>query len=144
MDTRKHTINTKGIGLIEVVISVTVLAVGLFGLLQAFPHGVQAEKDIEFASIASYLAQAKLEELATLSYDEITPGTLESGAHANSNTDSPFYNFLRTTTVELLDENLTASVTDIGFKKISVVITWPPVLGGEQQTTELVTMISKR
>jgi len=135
---------TNGIGLIEVIISITVLAIGLLGLLQAFPTGTEAGKDIEFASIASYLAQSRLEELATLQYEDIAEGTLETDVHVNPDTNSPFYNFLRTTTVAYLDENLDPNVTDLGLKKITITITWPPVLDGDPQSTQLVTMISDR
>lgn len=136
--------NPAGIGLIEIMLSVTILAIGILGILQAFPQGVATEKHLEYAAIASQLGQAKLEQLASQPYDSLTPGTLESQVHISSDPASSFYPFLRTTAVALLDQNLAPSGADVGLKKISITIFWPAVFGGGQKQISLTTLISKR
>ncbi len=136
--------NKTGITLIEIMISITLLAVGILGVIQAFPRGLAAEKDIELITIAEQLAQAKIEQLTATNYDEIAPGALESAVHVSSNPASPLYDFLRSSTITLVDSNLNSSVTDMGLKTISVSISRPGVLGNPSQTTTITALKAKR
>ena len=133
-----------GITIIEVIISITLLAVGILGLLQAFPAGIKANKDIELATVADQLAQAKIEELTALDYNALTPGTLENQVHVESDPANPFYKFTRSSSVELVDSNFNASAVDIGLKKITATIYWPDVLGGNDHSVQLVHLKVKR
>lgn len=133
-----------GIGLIEIILSISILAIGVLGILQVFPRGVATEKQLEYDAIASQLAQAKMEELSALPYDSLAPGTLENQVRLAADPASMFYNFLRTTEVTLLDQNLNAGEGDIGFKKITITILWPAVFGGGQKSTNLSTLVTKR
>ncbi|MBI4122458.1 MAG: prepilin-type N-terminal cleavage/methylation domain-containing protein, partial [Parcubacteria group bacterium] len=44
--------NKQGFGLLEIVISSAILAVGILGLLSAFPRGVSIEKNLEHVTVA--------------------------------------------------------------------------------------------
>lgn len=136
--------NHQGVTLIEIMISITLLAVGILGVIQAFPRGLAAEKDIELTTIAEQLAQAKLEQLVAANYDEIAPGTLENAIPVSSNPASPLYDFLRTTTITLLDNNLAPSGTDIGLKKIVVTIEQPAIFGNTNRSTTITSLKAKR
>jgi len=133
-----------GITIIEVIISVSLLAVGILGLLQAFPTGIEASKNVEFATIADQFAQAKIEELVNANYDALVPGILEDQVHVKNDPADPFYKFLRSSAVELVDSSLNASAIDIGLKKIIVTIYWPSILGGSNRSVQLTQLKSKR
>lgn len=136
--------NRQGVSLIEIMISITLLAVGILGVIQAFPRGLAAEKDIELVTIAEQLAQAKLEQLVAANYDEIPAGTLENGVRVSSNPSSPLYDFLRTTTITLVDGDLADSITDIGLKKIIVSIERPAIFGNVNRSTTITSLKAKR
>lgn len=136
--------NTAGVGLIEIILSVAILGIGILGILQAFPQGVATEKHLEYAAMAAQVAQAKLEQLASVPYDSLAPGTLEDQARVSNDPASPFYNFFRTTAVALIDQNLAPSAGDVGLKKISLTVGWPAVFGGDQKQISLTTLVSKR
>jgi len=136
--------NTQGIGLIEIIISVSVLTVGLLGLLQAFPRGIATEKGLEYATIASELAQARLEEYVSYAYADIATGTIEAQVPVSADTGSLLHKFLRTTEVSLVDQFLNVTETDIGLKRITVTIAWPSTTGGAARTTTVRTLVSNR
>ncbi len=136
--------NKSGIGLIEVIISISVLGIGILGLLQAFPRGTSVERDIELTTIGHHLAQEKIEEIVSLNYGEIAIGIIENQVRVDTDPTSDFYDFLRTTEVWLLDQNLIVSGSDIGLKKIRVTIEWISVFGGPNRDTSITTMISEK
>ncbi|MEK7125548.1 MAG: prepilin-type N-terminal cleavage/methylation domain-containing protein [Patescibacteria group bacterium] len=136
--------NQPGITLIEIMISITLLAVGILGVIQAFPRGLAIERDVELMTIAEQLAQAKQEQLVAASYDEIPAGTLENAVRVSSNPSSPLYDFLRTTTIALVDSNLAPSGTDIGLKKIIISIQRPATFGQANSTTTITSLKAKR
>ena len=59
----------KGITLIETVIAVSILAVGIVGVLQAFPLGAHLAKTAQMSTIATELGQAKIEHRGRLRLD---------------------------------------------------------------------------
>lgn len=133
-----------GITIIEVIISVSLLAVGILGLLQAFPRGIDAGKSVELTTVAEQLAQEKIEELMAANYDSLPAGTLENQLRISPDPANPFYKFKRSSAVELLDSSLLSSGADVGFKKIIVTIYWPGVLGGVDRSIQLVHLKAKR
>jgi len=136
--------NQKGISLIEVLISISVLSIGILGLLQAFPHGTSIERDIELTTIGHHLAQSKIEELISLNYSEILTGLIEDNVRVDLDPNSIFYNFKRSTYVTLVDENIQTTETDIGMKKVLVTIYWPSNFGGADRSTSITTLLSSR
>lgn len=136
--------NTAGVGLIEIILSISILAIGILGIIRAFPQGIATTKHLEYAATASQLGQAKLEALSSEPYDSLAPGTVENQVRVSNDPASPFYNFFRTTVVSLVDQNLGPNGIDIGLKKISLTIGWPAVFGGGQKQISLTTLVSKR
>ncbi|MAG28686.1 hypothetical protein CL632_00870 [bacterium] len=136
--------NKQGISLIEIIISISVLAIGILGLLQAFPRGVATQRTIELETIGNHLAQEKFEEFAALTYEDIATGTLENQVRMSSDQGDPFYHFKRTTVVELVDQDMIVTGGDIGLKKITVTLSWPRPLNGATDSLTMVTLVSKR
>lgn len=134
----------KGIGLIEIIISIAVIAIGVLGLLSAFPYGSNAAKTIKDEEAALELAQAKIEELSGLTYENAAVGAAENRVRLAASADDYFYNFTRTTLVSLLDQNLLATTTDIGFKKITATVYWPGGLNLGERSASLIYLKSKR
>ncbi|MBI1961616.1 MAG: prepilin-type N-terminal cleavage/methylation domain-containing protein [Parcubacteria group bacterium] len=133
----------EGITLIEIMIAITVLSIGILGLLQAFPRGTAASRVVELSVAANQLAQEKLESFAATAYEDIAAGMLEDGVRVSVDSQSPFYDFLRTTTVALLDANLAEAQTDLGLKKITVTVEWPYPIGGGTGSNTLITLRSR-
>jgi type II secretory pathway pseudopilin PulG len=136
--------NKHGIGLIEIIISISVLAIGILGLLQAFPRAAAVQRTIELETIGNQLAQEKLELLAAVAYEDISVGTIENQVRVETDSTHPLYDFTRTTVVELLDQNMLPSGPDVGIKKITITIGWPRPLNSAASTSELITIVSER
>lgn len=134
----------KGFSLIEIVIAIFVLSIGILGLATAFPAGSRIQNGLEFQSIANHLAQEELEELLSATYIDLPVGTIENEAILGSLQESPFYLFKRTTEVSLVDSNMLPSQTDVGLKKITIVVEWDLPAEGAGQSTTLSTIISQR
>lgn len=136
--------NKSGITIIEILISITVLSIGILGLIQAFPHAISTQRYIELSAIASHLSQEKLEELASLGYDEILVGVIEDQEAITIDQESALYHFKRSTVVSLVDENMQQSAQDIGLKKIISTIQWPKLMSNNANSASLTTIVSKR
>ena len=136
--------NAAGIGLIEIMISITVLSIGILGLLQAFPQATSTQRTIENQTIANQLAQEKIENFSAIAYENITVGAIENAVRISSDPSSEYYRFKRTVIVELVDQNMQASAADIGLKKITVKIEWPRPLSANNDFASIITLASKR
>jgi len=136
--------NNKGITLIEIIISVTILAVGILGLFQAFPRGISIQHSIELETIANHLAQEKIENIVAIAYENIDVGIIENQVALSEDPSNEFYKFKRTTTVELVDGNLAPSLNDLGLKKITTTVEWPKFLNNGTDSMSIITLISQR
>ena len=56
----------RGLSIIEIMVAFSILTIAFVGLTQAFPFGLSINKTAENSTIASYLAQDKIEELFSL------------------------------------------------------------------------------
>ena len=121
----------------------TVLAIGILGLLRAFPQATTAERTLELEAVANHLAQEKMESFQSLAYEDIAVGMLESGVRVDTDTASPFFIFTRTTSVSYVDQNLAESPADLNLKRITITISWPHPAGTDTSTATLVTIRSK-
>jgi len=132
-----------GMTLLEVMVAFSILTVALISLMQSFPLSLAINKTSENATKASYLAQAKLEELNSLGYGNIATGTIEAKHRlADSSTDYLYY-FQRQAVVSYVDGNLADSGSDTGLKKITVTIYYTNVLSKIEKSYSTVTLISQ-
>ena len=68
-------IKIKGFTIIEALIAVSVLTIGFVGVIQIFPGVIGLNARSEDLTVASHLAEMKMEEFIATSYDSISLGT---------------------------------------------------------------------
>lgn len=135
--------NQLGMSLLEVMVSFSILSLTFIALMQSFPVSLAINKTSENAAKAAYLAQAKLEELNSLGYGNISTGTIEAKHRLADNPTDYLYYFQRQTTVSLVDGNLADSASDLGLKKISVTVYYSNALSKVEKEYSTVTLISQ-
>ena len=65
----------KGFTLVELLVAIFVLTVGIAGVLAIFPIGTKIEKTNQMSAIATQLAQEKMEDIISASYNELNVAT---------------------------------------------------------------------
>lgn len=133
----------KGMSLIEVMVSFSILILVFVSLAQTFPLSLTINKTAENATKASYLAQTKLEELISLGYDNISVGAVEAKHRLSADPASYLYYFQRQTDVSYVDGNLQTSVTDTGLKKILVTVYYANALFKTEKNYTTATLIGR-
>ena len=138
----------KGITLIETVIAVSILAVGIVGVLQAFPLGAHLAKTAQMSTIATELGQAKIEQELSRSYNSIpVSDTVEDYGSMPG-----FLAFKRINRVNCVQSSDLAAVScdydPIGdpspMKKIEVTVYWRSTLGLGEKNINLISLMVKR
>lgn len=114
--------NHQGISMIEAILAVAVLTIGILVIVTLFPFALKISKSSEQETIAADLAQAKIEEIFSLGYNDISNGIVEARHHLASDPQNPFYDYERQTVVQLVNGNLANSATDLGLKKVTVTV----------------------
>jgi len=135
----KNQKSNQGFTLVEVLITIFILAVAVVGTLAMFPVGLQVEKSAKMTNIASHLAQAKMEEIVSKSYEEISPGvSIEPYGF-----DSDFLSYQRETKIDYVDPNqdLESSTDDLGIKKIEITVSWKSPF---EKEVKIFTLISEK
>lgn len=123
----------RGLSIIEALLAVAVLMIGVLVAINIFPPALKISKNAEQETIAANLAQAKIEEMFSLGYDNISIGTIEAKHRLAASEANPFYFYQRQTTVTYVDSNLNVSGSATGLKKITVTMYWiTPHLGVEK------------
>lgn len=112
---------SQGFTLLEILVTLIVLAIGGAALSEAFSTGVLSSTDVENVDLALNIAQAKLEEIRNTSFASIA----SSGPTADPN----FSNF-----------NVTAAVSGTDPKQVDVTVEWN-VKGGSESVA-LTTLVS--
>ncbi|MEA3492765.1 MAG: type II secretion system protein [Candidatus Margulisiibacteriota bacterium] len=112
--------NKRGFSLIEVVISITVLAIVLYALIAVFITTGVKGVNVEIFTVAQSLAEGKLEETMALSFNNVTS---ESETNFSGNLSDFSYEIISNyVSGEALDTPVGYS-TD--YKKIEVLIRHP-------------------
>ncbi|GAI16438.1 unnamed protein product [marine sediment metagenome] len=126
----------KGFTLIELIIAIFILVVGITAVLAMIPSGIQIVSSSKMATVATYLGEAKIEEIISTSYEEISNEPKQT-------LNLPFSAYSRETEVACFDSNGSSSPNcpgDTGIKKIKVTVSW----GVAGKKIELSTLITKR
>lgn len=129
-----------GFTLLEVLLALAILTIAVLTLMGLFPLGLKGSSQAKQITIATSLAQAKIEQIISQRYDEVASGDFEESSLAGL--DADFSAFGRLTRVTLLDGNFNPSVQDVGLKKIEIFVSWPDSFSGKRSTTTLATVIS--
>jgi prepilin-type N-terminal cleavage/methylation domain-containing protein len=114
----------QGFTIIEVLVSLLIVSMVATSILLIFPLTLRIGKNSEMNSVATTLAQGRIEEISLQDYDDIPIGTIENKVRISGSPQSPFYSYYRTTTISYADGNLNDTATDQGLKKVTVTIFW--------------------
>jgi prepilin-type N-terminal cleavage/methylation domain-containing protein len=126
----------QGFTLIEVIIFIVVVGVLASGIFIPFLTGLKGGMTPENIITASYLGQAKMEELTKYTYINSNLAPLPLTAYAQ--VDATYFpNYQWQWEIKYLDENTTDSPCDVGYKQILVRVRDPD--GGEFEVTSIVT-----
>ena len=117
-------LDKRGLSEIEAVLATAILAIGILSIVTLFPLVLKMARMAEQETIASNLAQAKIEEVFSLNYDNIPIGTIEARHRLASDPANPFYYYEREASSQLVDGTLANSGSDLGLKKITVIVHW--------------------
>jgi type IV pilus assembly protein PilV len=129
----------KGFTIIEILIAIFILVVGILGVLSAFPLGTKFVTFSRMSSVAIQLAQEKMEEIISQSYDNISSSTEDYGKI------SGFEAYKRVTEVNYYDpENSTITTTNTGIKKIKITVFWHSPLWVSERSINLITLFTRR
>lgn len=137
-------LNNKGITLLEAMVTIVVIMIGILALTKIFPIAFRIDKTSEQSTIAANLAQAKLEDLFYLDYDNLLIGTMEAKNRISNDPSSYLYNYQREVLVEYVDGNLQTSVTETDLKKVTVNIYWYNQVLKIEKSTQLISLIVKK
>ncbi len=113
-----------GLTLVEVLLAISVILIGIVAVTKLFPFSLQVNKTAEQATVATHLAQAKIEELFYLDFDDMGIGQVESKTRLADDPASPFYNYFRQVDIEYVDHDLASSVSATGLKLATVTVFW--------------------
>lgn len=136
--------NNQGFSLLEVIVALAILTMAFIGIAQSFPYGMSVNESAKGKTRASYLAQAKIEELYSKGYDNIATGTSESKVVLSTNPESYLNDFKRTTEVDYIDGSFNEVSNDTGLKKISVEVFYIDPVTKKEDDVSIYTLISKR
>ncbi len=126
----------QGFTLIEVIIFIVVVGVLASGIFIPFLTGLKGGMTPENIITASYLGQAKMEELTKYTYININLAPLPLTAYAQ--VDATYFpNYQWQWEIKYIDENSTDSPCDVGYKQVLVRVRDPD--GGEFEVTSIVT-----
>jgi len=118
--------------------------IGILALVNLFPLAFKVNTLAKQSTVATNLAQAKIEEMFYLDYDNISIGTIEAKQRMSTDSDNPFYYYQRETIVEYVDGNLNTSATETGIKKITVNCYWDNALLLTEKNIQLAILISEK
>jgi prepilin-type N-terminal cleavage/methylation domain-containing protein len=128
------TVNKRGFSILEVLVSLAVLGIAIVFLGSTLPFGMTATQKITASTQAVFLAQARMEELASTPYGGLV--TEEINEQSLENIDPDFKKFSRETKIDYLDQDLNIIEEDEGLKKIEVIVSWrDPLRKTVTQTT---------
>jgi len=129
----------QGFTLIEVIIFIVVAGVLASGIFIPFLTGLKGGMTPENIITASYLGQAKMEELTKYTYINSNLAPLPLTAYAQ--VDATYFpNYQWQWEIKYIDENLTDSPCNLGYKQILVKVRDPD--GQEFEVISIVTDFS--
>ncbi|MBU1131299.1 hypothetical protein KJ840_04155 [Patescibacteria group bacterium] len=91
-------------------------------MISIFPYGLNKERGAEKITIATNLAQAKMEDLINTPYNQLTTGVITESSLATI--DQDFASFSRTSEINYLDGDLNVAAEETDLKKIKITVSW--------------------
>lgn len=121
-----------------------IVALAFTGIMRSFPFGLAINREAENSTLASFLAQSKIEEIHSLSYETVTPGVIEEKHRLSENQNDYLYGFQRETETWFVDGNLAVSATDTGLIKMTVTVYYTDALFKTDKSYAVSTLIAQR
>ena len=118
-------IRHRGTTIIELVMAIVILGVGLPPLMMAFAESARQSIEPVNATIASFLATERMENVIARRYKN--SAGYDAVTAANFPAEIPvagFTGFNRTVTFAELDSALNASGAPLGYRLVTVTVTW--------------------
>ena len=126
----------KGFTLIELIVSIAILVIAVFGVNELLKQGITVARRAEKLTVAVNIAQAEIETALSMQYATLPVGTYEARHIV-------FEKYARQTTINYIDPNtLQTTTTNTGLKKINATVFYP-LPGGEKSYT-LSTIITEQ
>jgi prepilin-type N-terminal cleavage/methylation domain-containing protein len=140
----KRCLNKKGMSLVEIMVAFSILSVAFMAISYSFPFGLTINKSAESSTIASFLAQDKVEEIISLGYDNTNVGNIEVRHKLSDNEDDYRFVYEREANISYVDSDLNYSLNDVGLKKISVTVYYINSISKQADSYNITTLISRR
>lgn len=127
--------NSKGFTLVEVVLSIVIISIGLFGIMYLFDNVTRGALEADLNTTAIYLSRERMERMMA---DKVYNGynyITSANYPASEAVSVGGYNYTRTLTInEVSKVDLSTLLPNSGFKRIDISISWGA--GGNQTITE--------
>lgn len=135
----------KGISIIEIMIAITILALALLPMMAMFETGISSTTVAGEITIATQLANDRIEEIRNLSFDDVYSGYNPSTPAAADavegyGTIPDFPRFRRVTVAEYVDENLDPVAGPTDLLRVTVTVYW--YFRGSEKSHSEVTLIA--
>ena len=128
----------KGFTLLEFIIAISVLIIGIVAILQIFPLAFNIEQMNQMRTKAALLAQGKIEEINSQTYQNVSVGS-----EIEDSLSPPFEKFSRETTINYVNSELQDSVSDLGLKKIEIILSWKSFLQIGESSLKVISLITE-
>lgn len=112
-----------GFTLIEVIVAIGIFGIGVLAIIGFYAISVQAIRNSRQVTTATALAQGIIEEKIAEPYDSLIVGEGLKEAFSTDSAD-PTYLYQKKVDISLINQDLAASGTDLGLKKIDVYVYW--------------------
>lgn len=129
----------KGFTLLEVMVAILVLTIGIVAVLQVFPLALNIEKLSQMETQGMLLCQEKIEEIISKAYQDVAVGI-----EIEDPLSSPFKEFSRETKISYVDSNLATTTSDLGLKKIEVMVWWKSPLKMGEKNVKITSLIAEK
>lgn len=135
--------------IIESLVAIFIVTVGFVTVTQIFPLNLKVDKSSEMKTKAIQLAQGKIEELNSKSYDEVNCAGVAPPCTETENQTPEDAQFKRVTSIKFTDpqnsfQEPSPTSTDTEIKKIGITIYWNSATGSGQDSINISTLISRR
>lgn len=127
--------------MIEIMVAISVLTIGVLGVAAFFANSAKLTRIASNESAATNFAQGYIDDEIAKDYASI-PVNITNTSRVDSDSSSPYYNFYRTITANYIDVGLNSSETDIGLKRIVVMVNYTE--NGQNKNVTLQTIVTKK
>lgn len=118
-----------GFTLVEVMVALSLFAVGMLSILQIFPINRRYLAQSANTTQAVFLAQEEIEQVRSQPYANLTIGTYETKHAVSQTAGDPLSQYQRQTTVTIINaahQSISPQDTahDLGLKQLDVTVYW--------------------